>query len=55
MRLASLITSCATNFGKVQDSRWLPTLDTLRNLFYTPTIELKMTFELLRQDRYATY
>lgn len=34
---------------------WLPTLDTLRNLFYGPTVEMKITFDLLRQDRYALY
>jgi hypothetical protein len=28
---------------------WLPTVDTLRNLFYAPTVEMKITFELLRQ------
>jgi len=27
----------------------LPTLDTFRNLFYAPTVEMKITFELLRQ------
>ena len=30
---------------------WLPTVDTLRNLFYAPTVDMKITFELLRQDR----
>jgi hypothetical protein len=34
---------------------WLPAVDTLRNLFYAPTVEMKITFELLRQDRYALY
>jgi hypothetical protein len=28
---------------------WLPTLDTLRNFFYAPTAEMKITFELLRR------
>jgi hypothetical protein len=30
---------------------WLPTVDTLRNLFYAPTLDMKITFELLRQGR----
>jgi hypothetical protein len=29
--------------------KWLPTLDTLRNLFYAPTVDIKIEFELLRQ------
>jgi hypothetical protein len=33
----------------------LPTLDILRNLFAAPTLDLKMTFALLRQDRYVLY
>ena len=32
---------------------WLPTVDTLRNLFYAPTVDLKITFELLRQGSLA--
>jgi hypothetical protein len=32
---------------------WLPTVDTLRNFFYAPTVEMKITFELLRQGGYA--
>lgn len=31
----------------------LPTLDTLRNFFYAPTLEMKITFDLLRRGRYA--
>jgi hypothetical protein len=31
---------------------WLLAVDTLRNLFYTPTMEMKITFELLRQTGY---
>jgi hypothetical protein len=34
---------------------WLPTVDNLRNFFYVPTAEMKITFDLLRQDRYARY
>lgn len=34
---------------------WLPAVDTLRNMFYAPTVEMKITFELLRRDRYALY
>jgi hypothetical protein len=30
-----------------------PTVDTLRNLFYAPTVEMKITFELLRQGSLA--
>ncbi len=33
--------------------KWLPTVDTLRNFFEAPPPDLKMTFELLRQGRYA--
>ena len=33
--------------------RWLPTLDNLRNFFYAPTAEMKITFELLRQGSLA--
>ena len=32
---------------------WLATLDTLRNFFYAPTAEMKITFELLRQGALA--
>ena len=32
---------------------WLPAVDTLRNLFYAPTVEMKITFDLLRQEGYA--
>jgi site-specific DNA recombinase len=28
---------------------WLPIVDTLRNLFYAPTVDMKITFELMRQ------
>jgi hypothetical protein len=31
----------------------LAPLDTLRNFFYAPTVEMKITFELLRQGGYA--
>jgi hypothetical protein len=33
--------------------KWLPTLDTLRNFFYAPTAEMKITFDLLRQGSLA--
>ena len=33
---------------------WLSAVDTLRNLFYAPTVEMKITLEL-RQDRCALY
>ena len=33
--------------------KWLPALDSLRDFFYAPMVELKMTFELLRQGGYA--
>jgi len=33
--------------------KWLPTVDTLRNLFYAPTVEMKNTFDLLRQGSLA--
>jgi hypothetical protein len=32
---------------------FLPTVDTLRNLFYAPTAEMKITFDLLRQGSRA--
>jgi hypothetical protein len=32
---------------------WLPTVDTLRNFFYAPTVEMQITFELLRQGSLA--
>jgi hypothetical protein len=32
---------------------WLATVDTLRNLFYAPTVEMKLTFDLLRQGSLA--
>ena len=32
---------------------WLPTVDTLRNSFYAPSVEMKITFDLLRQGGYA--
>ncbi len=32
---------------------WLPAVDTLRNLFAAPTIDLKITFDLLRQGLLA--
>ena len=32
---------------------WLPAVDTLRNLFYAPTVEIKITFELIRQGSLA--
>jgi len=32
---------------------WLRTVDTLRNLLYAPTVEMKITFELLRQGSLA--
>ncbi len=31
------------------DMKWLPTVDTLRNLFDAPTVDMKVTLELLRQ------
>ena len=41
--------------GNSSDLRpiWLPTLDTLRNFFYAPTVEMKLTFDLLRQGSLA--
>jgi len=33
--------------------RLAPAVDTLRNLFYAPTVEMKITFDLLRQGGYA--
>jgi hypothetical protein len=38
-------------FGQI----WLPAGVTLRNFFYAPTVEMKITFDLLRQVRNALY
>jgi hypothetical protein len=40
-----------TSSDRIQ--KWLPAVDTLRNLFYAPTVEMKITFELLRQGSLA--
>lgn len=34
---------------------FLSEIDALRNLFYAPTVEMKIILEFLRQDRYALY
>jgi hypothetical protein len=36
---------------------WLPTMDTLRNLFQAPTVDMKITFELMmgRLDRVTDF
>jgi hypothetical protein len=34
---------------------WLPSVDTLRNLFCAPTVEMTITVDRLAQDRYAIY
>jgi len=34
---------------------WLPTVDALRNFFAAPTVDMKITFELLRQGRLAGF
>jgi hypothetical protein len=40
--------------GNSSDLRpiWLPAVDALLIMFYAPTVEMKITFELLRQTRY---
>ena len=56
LNLAGTVRSATDNTeapGIIPFSAWLPTVDTLRNLFYAPTVEMKITFELLRPGRYA--
>jgi hypothetical protein len=43
----------ACKYNQLRYWIWLPTLDTLRNFFYAPTVEMKITFEMLRRESLA--